>query len=43
MIDTNFKFFKQINDKPEFADYLKNLLFDRCSERKIGIDAAHDS
>ncbi len=34
MIDTNFKFFKQINDKPEFADYLNNLLFDRYSERK---------
>ncbi len=36
MIDTNFKFFKQINDKPEFAEYLNNLLFDRYSERKSG-------
>lgn len=34
MIDSNFKFFKQINDKPEFADYLNNLLFDRYSERR---------
>ena len=34
MIDTNFKFFKQINDKPEFADFLNDLLFDRYSERK---------
>jgi type I restriction enzyme R subunit len=40
MIDTNFKFFKQINDKPEFADYLNNLLFDRYSERKTGLDDA---
>lgn len=36
MIDSNFKFFKQINEKPEFADYLNNLLFDRYSERKMG-------
>ena len=36
MIDTNFKFFKQINDKPEFADFLNNILFDRYSERKTG-------
>lgn len=34
MIDTNFKFFKQINDKPEFANFLNDLLFDRYSERK---------
>jgi type I restriction enzyme R subunit len=34
MIDTNFKFFKQINDKPEFADFLNDLLFDRYAERK---------
>jgi type I restriction enzyme, R subunit len=38
MIDSNFKFFKQINDKPEFADYLNNLLFDRYSERKSGYE-----
>lgn len=37
MIDSNFKFFKQINDKPEFADYLNNLLFDRYSERRIDL------
>lgn len=36
MIDTNFKFYKQINDKPEFADFLNDLLFDRYSERKSG-------
>lgn len=35
MIDTNFKFYKQINDKPEFADFLNDLLFDRYSERKV--------
>ncbi len=34
MIDVNFKFFKQINDKPEFADFLNDLLFDRYAERK---------
>jgi len=34
MIDTNFKFFKQINDKPEFAEFLNDLLFDRYSERR---------
>jgi type I restriction enzyme R subunit len=34
MIDTNFKFFKQINDKPQFAEFLNDLLFDRYSERK---------
>jgi type I restriction enzyme R subunit len=36
MIDTNFKFYKQINDKPEFADFLNNLLFDRYAEGKEG-------
>jgi type I restriction enzyme R subunit len=40
MIDTNFKFFKQINDKPEFADFLNDLLFDRYAERKTtGVEA----
>ena len=34
MIDVNFKFFKQINDKPEFAEFLNDLLFDRYAERK---------
>ena len=34
MIDTNFKFYKQINDKPEFAEFLNDLLFDRYSERR---------
>lgn len=34
MIDVNFKFFKQINDKPEFAQFLNDLLFDRYAERK---------
>lgn len=43
MIDSNFKFFKQINDKPEFADYLNNLLFDRYSERKMVMDDTRDA
>jgi type I restriction enzyme R subunit len=34
MIDVNFKFFKQINDKPQFAQFLNDLLFDRYAERK---------
>ena len=34
MIDTNFQFYKQINDKPEFAEFLNDLLFDRYAERK---------
>lgn len=34
MIDTNFKFFKQINDKPEFGAFLNDLLFDRYTERR---------
>jgi type I restriction enzyme R subunit len=34
MIDVNFKFFKQINDKPDFAAFLNDLLFDRYAERK---------
>ncbi len=33
MIDTNFKFFKQINDKPEFANFLNDILFGRYSDR----------
>ena len=37
MIDTNFKFFKQINDKPEFANFLNDLLFDRYAERKSAV------
>jgi type I restriction enzyme R subunit len=38
MIDVNFKFFKQINDKPEFAQFLNDLLFDRYAERKEQAD-----
>ncbi|HVA49607.1 MAG TPA: type I restriction endonuclease [Pirellulales bacterium] len=34
MIDVNFRFFKQINDKPEFAAFLNDLLFDRYAQRK---------
>lgn len=34
LIDTKFKFFNQINDKPEFAAFLNDLLFDRYAERK---------
>jgi type I restriction enzyme R subunit len=40
MIDVNFKFFKQINDKPEFAAFLNDLLFDRYAERKERSEAA---
>ncbi|MGF1583056.1 MAG: hypothetical protein ACFCD0_27365 [Gemmataceae bacterium] len=40
MIDTNFKFFKQINDKPEFANFLNDLLFDRYAERKSEPDSS---
>jgi type I restriction enzyme R subunit len=39
MIDTNFKFFKQINDKPEFADFLNDLLFDRYAGRRESQDS----
>jgi hypothetical protein len=28
------KSLKQINDKPEFAEFLNDLLFDRYAERK---------
>ncbi len=38
MIDTNFKFFKQINDKPQFAEFLNDLLFDRYAERREKTD-----
>ncbi len=41
MIDTNFKFYKQINDKPEFAEFLNDLLFDRYTERKTGCSGAN--
>jgi type I restriction enzyme R subunit len=34
MIDTNFKFYKQINDKPHFARFLNDLLFDRYAQQK---------
>ncbi len=40
MIDVNFKFFKQINDKPEFANFLNDLLFDRYAERKSSVGSA---
>ncbi len=33
MIDTNFKFYKQINDKPHFARFLNDLLFDRYAKQ----------
>ena len=46
MIDSNFRFFKQINDKPEFADFLNDLLFDRYAERRTtapGEEATEES
>ena len=33
MIDTNFKFYKQVNDNPEFARYFLNWLFERYQRR----------
>ena len=33
MIDTNFKFYKQVNDNPEFARYFLNWLFTRYQRR----------
>jgi type I restriction enzyme R subunit len=43
MIDMNFKFYKQINDKPQFAQFLNDLLFDRYAERKVTDHTAHPS
>ena len=43
MIDTNFKFFKQINDKPQFAQFLNDLLFDRYAERKVQSPRSNDA
>ena len=34
MIDSNFKFYKQITDDPEFARFLFDWLFDRYLGRK---------
>ena len=34
LIDTNFKFYKQINDDPEFGKFLLDWLFDRYSRKK---------
>jgi type I restriction enzyme R subunit len=34
MIDTNFKFYKQVNDNPEFGRYFLNWLFDRYRKRR---------
>ncbi len=34
MIDRSSNFSKQIKDKPEFADFFNDLLFDRYAERK---------
>lgn len=42
MIDSNFKFFKQINDKPDFAAFLNDLLFDRYTDRKTQEDSPPD-
>ena len=33
LIDTNFKFYKQINDDPEFGKFLLDWLFERYSQR----------
>jgi type I restriction enzyme R subunit len=34
LIDTNFKFYKQINDDPEFEQFLLDWLFERYSRRE---------
>jgi len=34
MIDTNFKFYKQVTDDPEFAQFFLGFLFKRYYERK---------
>ena len=34
MIDTNFRFYKQVNDNPEFARRFLSLLFDRYRKRR---------
>ena len=36
MIDTNFKFYKQINDNPEFEKFLLDWMFDRYKQRQAG-------
>jgi len=36
-IETNFKFYKQFNDRPEFAEFLLNWLFERyCDRCEVG-------
>jgi len=44
MIDTNFQFYKQITDDPEFAKHLFDFLFDRYRERaeKEPLAEAHE-
>jgi type I restriction enzyme R subunit len=36
LIDTNFKFYKQINDNEEFAEFFLDWLFDRYIDREEG-------
>jgi len=36
MVETNFKFYKQVNDDPDFAQALLNWLFQRYLERANG-------
>lgn len=36
LIDTNFKFYKQINDNEEFAEFFLDWLFDRYLDREEG-------
>ena len=39
LIDTNFKFYKQINDDTAFGTFLMHELFDRCQRKKPALDA----
>jgi len=36
LIDTNFKFYKQINDDPEFGRFFLDWMFDRYKKREAG-------
>lgn len=36
LIDTNFKFYKQINDNEEFSEFFLDWLFDRYIDQEQG-------
>ncbi|MEQ8190037.1 MAG: hypothetical protein ABRQ39_18850 [Candidatus Eremiobacterota bacterium] len=37
MIDSNFTFYKQINDNPDFSEFLFHWLFERYYKRTLKI------